>query len=328
MFNFASAVYAILIAFFVCITILPMAIPLLRKFRFGQNVRDDGPKSHLIKQGTPTMGGLAIVVSFFAASCFFLKGNPDAVAVLLTTLGFTAIGFADDFISIIKKRSLGLKAGTKVILQLVVCVAFWVYLYRSGLGTSIYIPFTDGFYLDLGIFYAPFYLFVMVGVVNAVNITDGCDGLASGVTVLVAAFFMFLMLATGSGLLPIGGAAVGALLGFLLFNSHPAKIIMGDTGSFALGGFVASVAILLKMPLILAIVGLVYIIENVSVVMQTSYFKYTKRKYGEGKRIFKIAPIHHHLEVSGWKETQVVTLFYVITAICCLIGYIATSSLF
>jgi phospho-N-acetylmuramoyl-pentapeptide-transferase len=327
LYDFTSAVYAVLLSFAVCVALLPGAIPLLRRLKFGQNVRDDGPKTHLAKQGVPTMGGLAIVVSFGAACLFFLKDNPDALAVLAVTVSSAAIGFIDDYIKVVKKRSLGLRAGMKVIFQLVVCAGFWLYLYFSQVGSEVYIPFLN-IYWDMGLLYVPFYLLVMVGIVNAVNITDGADGLASGVTVLVAAFFLFVSLAMGSGLVPAAGAAVGALLGFLLFNSHPAKIIMGDTGSFALGGFVAATSIILKMPLVLAIVGLVYIVENISVMLQVGWFKYTKRKYGEGRRLFKMAPLHHHFEVSGWRETQVVTLFYVATAVCCLIGYIAARGAF
>lgn len=323
MFDFMSAVYAVLIAFAVCAAACPFVIPFLHKLKFGQFVREEGPKTHLKKAGTPTMGGLVIVLGFLVSSLFFLKDNPDGAAVVLVTIGFAIIGFVDDYIKVVKKRSLGLKASAKIIMQLVVCAGFWYYLYSSGNDTSVYIPFTNGYYFDLGFFYVPFYLFVMVGIVNAVNLTDGLDGLASGVTAMVAAFFMFLSLATGSGLLPVAGAAVGALLGFLLFNAHPARLIMGDTGSFALGGFVVSTAVILRMPLVLAIVGFVYIAENISVILQVSYFKLTK-----GKRIFKMAPLHHHFELSGWAETRVVALFYIVTAICCLVGYLSTKGLF
>lgn len=327
MYDFNTAVYAVLIAFFVCVALLPMVIPMLRRLKFGQNVRDDGPKTHLVKQGTPTMGGIAIVISFIVSGLFFVRGNPEAAAVLLTTLAFGLIGFADDYIKVVMKRSLGLRGGMKVVLQLIVCAAFWLFLFWRGNDTTIYVPFVN-IDLDLGIFYIPFYLVAMIGIVNAVNLTDGVDGLASGVTVLVTAFFMFIMMALESPLLPIAGAAVGALLGFLLFNTHPAKIIMGDTGSLALGGFVISSAMILRMPLVLAIVGFVYIAENLSVIIQRGWFKYTKRKYGEGRRIFRMAPLHHHFEQLGWKETQVTTLFHIVTAICCLIGYIATRGLF
>ena len=327
MYNFNSAVYAILISFFVCVALMPAVLSLLKRLNFGQNVREDGPETHLVKQGTPTMGGIAIVISFLAAGAFFVRDNPDAVAVLITTLAFGAIGFADDFVSIVMGRSKGLSGKMKIVLQLVVCAGFLGFLYWRGFDTSIYIPFAN-IDFDLGIFYIPFYVISMVGIVNAVNLTDGVDGLASGVTAMVSAFFMFLMLALGSPLLPIAGAAVGALMGFLLFNSYPAKVFMGDTGSFALGGFVISTAMILRMPLVLVIVGFVYIAQNLSSIIQRYWFKYTKKKYGTGRRFFKMAPLHHHFELMGWKETQVVTLFYIFTAICCLVGYIAVRGLF
>jgi phospho-N-acetylmuramoyl-pentapeptide-transferase len=327
MYEFTDAVYAILIAFFVCVAMIPAVLPMLRKLKFGQNVRSDGPKTHLVKQGTPTMGGIAIVASLLASGAFFLRGNPEGIAVLSVTVAFGAIGFLDDYIKVVMKRSLGLRPKAKLILQVVVCAGFWVFLYLRGLDTTIYVPFAN-IDFDLGAFYTPFYLFVMVGIVNAVNLTDGVDGLSSGVTVLVTSFFMFIMMSLESPLLPIAGAAVGALMGFLLFNTHPAKVFMGDTGSFALGGFIASSAVMLRMPLVLAIVGFVYIAENISVILQTGWFKYTKKRYGEGRRIFRMAPLHHHFEQLGMKETQVVGMFYVVTAICCLIGYIATRGLF
>jgi phospho-N-acetylmuramoyl-pentapeptide-transferase len=329
MFDFNDAVYAILISFFVSVAAIPAVIPMLRRLKVGQNVRDDGPKTHLTKQGVPTMGGIAIVAAFVAAGLFFVRGNPQAVAVIITTIAFGAIGFADDYIKVVMKRSLGLRPKAKIILQLIVCIGFWLFLFfrDGGLDTTIYIPFA-GIDFDLGLFYTPFYLVAMVGIVNAVNITDGLDGLSSGVTVLVTAFFMFIMLALDSPLLPIAGAAVGALMGFLLFNSHPAKIFMGDTGSFALGGFIISSAILLRMPLVLVVVGFVYIAENLSVIIQTGWFKYTKRRYGAGRRVFRMAPLHHHFEQLGMKETRVVSIFYISTAIFCLVGYIATRGLF
>ena len=327
MYEFKDAVYAVLIAFFVCVALIPAVMPLLRKLKFGQNVRDDGPKTHLVKQGTPTMGGIAIVLAMLASGAFFVRGNPEAVAVLAATVAFAAIGFTDDYIKVVMKRSLGLRPKAKVILQFIVCTGFLAYLYKRGLETAIYVPFFN-IDFDLGIFYIPFYYFVMIGIVNAVNLTDGVDGLSSGVTILVTAFFMFIMLALDSPLLPVAGAAVGALMGFLLFNKHPAKIFMGDTGSFALGGFVISITVILRMPLVLAIVGFVYIAQNVSVILQTRWFKYTKKKYGEGRRIFRMAPLHHHFEQLGMKETQVVAMFYVATAVFCLIGYIAARGLF
>jgi phospho-N-acetylmuramoyl-pentapeptide-transferase len=319
MYTPKSIIYAILLAFVINVILCPIIIPMLRKLKFGQNVRDDGPQSHLIKNGTPTMGGVMIVLAFAAATLpFIFNGNHDAKAVLLITVGYGIVGFIDDYIKVVKKRSLGLRAWQKIVFQLIVtaCFAYYIYNYTK-LGTSITVPFLHT-ELDLGILYIPFLFFVMVGTVNSVNLTDGLDGLASGVTVLVATFFMFAAYGIGSGLSPVCGAAIGALLGFLLFNSYPAKVFMGDTGSLALGGFVASTAVLLKMPLMLVIVGLIYVCESLSVMLQVGYFKLT-----HGKRIFKMAPIHHHFEQCGLKETKVVALFYIITAIMCLIGYLA-----
>ena len=318
-FNLYSAIYAILIAFVINIVLCPIIIPFLTRLKFGQNVRDDGPQSHLVKSGTPTMGGIMILISLIISSLFFLKGNKDGMAVLFVTIGYGIIGFIDDYIKVVKKRSLGLRAYQKIIGQLIITGVFLYYLYNySNVGTDIYIPFTNGKTLELGILFIPFFFIVMVGTVNSVNLTDGLDGLASGVTVLVVVFFLFNALSINRGLLPITGAAVGALLGFLLFNTHPAKVFMGDTGSLALGGLVASIAIIMKMPLFIIIVGIIYVLEAVSVMLQVGYFKLTK-----GKRLFKMAPIHHHFEQCGWKEVKVVAVFYIITAIACLIGFLA-----
>lgn len=319
MYTIDNVIYAILLAFAVNVILCPLIIPMLRKLKFGQNVRDDGPQSHLVKSGTPTMGGVMIVLAFAAATLpFIFGGNHDAKAVLLITVGYGIVGFIDDYIKVVKKRSLGLRAWQKIVFQLIVTAAFAYYIYNyTDLGTGIIVPFI-GKEIDLGVLYIPFLFFVMVGTVNSVNLTDGLDGLASGVTALVGTFFMVAAFQIGSGLSPVCGAAVGSLLGFLLFNSYPAKVFMGDTGSLALGGFVASTAVLLKMPLMLVIVGLIYVCESVSVILQVVYFKLT-----HGKRIFKMAPIHHHFEQCGMKETKVVALFYIITAIMCLVGYLA-----
>lgn len=316
-YDLFSAAYALIIAFIACVVLGAFVIPKLHNF--GQNVRDDGPKSHLKKQGTPSMGGIFMIGAFAIATLFFVKDNPDAIVVLLITVGYGLVGFLDDYIKVVKKRSLGLRAWQKVVFQLIVTILFAIYLLKmNDFGTEIYVPFTKGFYIDLGWLYVPFLFFVMVGTVNSVNLTDGLDGLASGVTVLVATYFVFIAYAVNKGLIPVCGAAIGALLGFLVFNSYPAKVFMGDTGSLALGGFVASVAILTKMPIMLVIVGFVYVCESLSVMIQVGYFKLTV-----GKRIFKMAPIHHHFELSGWPETKVVSIFSIVTAVLCLIGMLA-----
>ena len=321
-YDLFSAAYALIIAFIACVVLGAFVIPKLHNF--GQNVRDDGPKSHLKKQGTPSMGGIFMIGAFAIATLFFVKDNPDAIVVLLITVGYGLVGFLDDYIKVVKKRSLALRAWQKVVFQLIVTILFAIYLLKmNDFGTEIYVPFTKGFYIDLGWLYVPFLFFVMVGTVNSVNLTDGLDGLASGVTVLVATYFVFIAYAVNKGLIPVCGAAIGALLGFLVFNSYPAKVFMGDTGSLALGGFVASVAILTKMPIMLVIVGFVYVCESLSVMIQVGYFKLTG-----GKRIFKMAPIHHHFELSGLQGIKVVELFTIATAVLCLLGFVASKNLF
>lgn len=247
---------------------------------------------------------------------------------MLMTLCYGAVGFLDDYIKVVKKRSLGLRAYQKLLLQLIVTGLFCSYIMKSGIGTAIYIPFTDGKMIDLQLIFIPFLFVAVLGTVNGVNLTDGLDGLAGGVTLLVAAFFMIVAWAAGSTIAPVCGAIVGGLMAFLIFNSYPAKVFMGDTGSLALGGFVASAAFILKMPIFIVIVGFIYLWESISVMLQVGWFKLTKRKYGEGRRLFKMAPFHHHLEKCGWKETKVVTLFYVATALLCLIGFLGCKYMF
>lgn len=317
-----QAIYAIIISFILGVILCPLLIPILHKMKFGQTERDDGPQSHLKKQGTPTMGGIAILASFLITCIFFVKGNTDGLVVALVTLGFGVIGFVDDYIKVVKKRSLGLKAMQKIIGQVIITVLFTYYIYQKQLGTDILIPFTEGNTIDLGYLYIPFLFITMLGSVNGVNLTDGLDGLASGITLLVAAFFMMIAWAAGSGIVMIAGAVIGSLLAFLIFNAYPARVFMGDTGSLALGGFVAAAAFLLKMPIFIVIVGFIYLAESVSVMIQVLYFKKT------GKRFFKMAPIHHHFELCGWSETKVVTIFYITTAMLCLIGFLACKYMF
>lgn len=313
-----EAIYAILIAFLLNIVISPMIIPYLQRLKLGQYVRDDGPNTHLKKAGTPTMGGIIILLSILITSIFFAIGNKELHIVLFVTLAFGAIGFMDDYIKVVKKRSLGLNPKQKIIGQFLVAIIFGVFLkYYIQLDTSILLPFSGGKEIDLGWAYYPFLIVGVLGTVNAVNLTDGLDGLASGVTVIVATYFTAVSWGMQSNVLPISAAAVGSLLGFLLFNTYPAKVFMGDTGSLALGGFVVATAFILKMPLFILIVGFIYVIENLSVIIQVGYYKMTQ------KRVFKMAPIHHHFELSGWPETKVVTVFCIITAMMCLIGLIA-----
>lgn len=319
-----SILLPILIAFVISAILGPIVIPWLHRLKFGQYIREEGPKAHQKKSGTPTMGGIIFLLAAMVASLFFVKDYPKIIPVMFTTLGFGIIGFLDDYIKVVKKRNLGLTEIQKLVLQIIVTAIFGFYLIRySGVGTKMLVPFTGGFengiYLDLPMWlYIPGLLIIMLGTVNGTNLTDGLDGLLSNVTVLVAAFFMVVAVGAGSALHPVAGAVMGALLGFLLFNAHPAKIFMGDTGSLALGGFVASMAYMMNMPIFIAIVGLVYLVEILSDILQVTYFKAT-----HGKRIFKMAPIHHHFELCGWAETKVVAVFTIVTAILCLIGFLA-----
>ena len=318
----STAVYAVLIAFLVNIVLCPMLIPALRRLKFGQQIRGDGPQTHLKKAGTPTMGGIMIVISFLMAAAIFMRNNPHAFAVIIATAGFGFIGFLDDIIKIIKKRSLGLRAWQKLCGQLGVSVAFILH-WRNlpGYTTEILIPFFPELTFDVGFLFPAFAILVFLSCSNGANLTDGLDGLAAGVTALIAVFFMFAAWMLESPILPVTGAAVGSLMGFLLFNSHPARVFMGDTGALALGGFVAAVALILQMPLFLVIVAIVYVAESLSVILQVASFKL------RGKRIFPMTPIHHSFEVVGWPETKIVAFFYVVTAMACLGGYLALRGL-
>ena len=317
-----ETILAVIIAFAISAALCPVVIPFLHKLKFGQQVRDDGPQAHLKKQGTPTMGGLIILTSIVITSLFYLKDYPRIIPVLFVTVGYGLIGFLDDYIKIVMKRSEGLNPKQKLIGQIIITGIFACYLLTSkDVGTEMLIPFTggfeDGYYLDLGWLFVPGLFFIVLGPDNGVNFTDGLDGLCTSVTILVATFFTVVALGERSGISPITGAVVGSLLGFLLFNVYPARVFMGDTGSLALGGFVASSAFMMQMPIFIAIVGLIYLVEVLSVIIQVAYFKKTG-----GKRIFRMAPIHHHFELGGWSETRVVAVFSIITAILCLIAYL------
>lgn len=306
----------VLIAFGLSVMMGPVIIPILRKLKMGQTERVDGVQSHLKKAGTPTMGGVIILLSVVITSVFYIKDYPKIIPILFVTLGFGLIGFLDDYLKVVMKRSDGLFPKQKMALQIVVTAVFAFYLVKfTDVSLTMLIPFSGGYYLDIGWFAIPLMFFAVIGTVNGVNFTDGLDGLASSVTVLVATFFIVVAIGTKSGIEPITCAVVGALLGFLLFNVYPASVFMGDTGSLALGGFVASTAYMLQMPVFIVIVGLIYLIEVLSVMIQVTYFKKTG-----GKRIFKMAPIHHHFELCGWSETRVVAVFSIATALLCLIA--------
>ena len=316
--NYTIVIPAI-IAFCISALLGPVVIPFLRKLKVGQTVRDEGPKTHLQKNGTPTMGGIIILISITVTSMFYVKSNPQIVPILFLTLGFGLIGLTDDYIKVVLKRSMGLRAWQKMALQIVVTAIFAFYMVKfAGVPLTMLIPFSGGRYLNIGWLAIPLMFFVVIGTVNGVNFTDGLDGLASSVTVLVATFFTVVAIGTKSGIEPITCAVVGALLGFLLFNVYPASVFMGDTGSLALGGFVASAAYMLQMPIFIIIVGFIYLVEVLSVMIQVTYFKKTG-----GKRFFKMAPIHHHFELCGWSETRVVAVFSIVTAILCLVALLA-----
>ncbi len=309
----------VLISFVLSVILGPVIIPILRKLKMGQTERAEGVQSHLKKAGTPTMGGVIILASIVITSLFFIKDYPNIIPIVFVTLGFGIIGFLDDYLKVVLKRSDGLLAWQKMALQILVTGVFAFYVIKfTDIDLGLRIPFVGGDPIDLGILTIPLMFFVMIGTVNGVNFTDGLDGLASSVTVLVATFFTVVAIGTKSGIEPVTCAVVGALLGFLLFNVYPASVFMGDTGSLALGGFVAATAYMLQMPLFIVIVGAIYLIEVLSVIIQVSYFKMTG-----GKRIFKMAPIHHHFELCGWSETKVVAVFSIITAILCLIALMA-----
>ena len=322
-YSLNTAIYAAIIAFAANVILCPLLIPALRKLKFGQQIRGDGPQSHLKKAGTPTMGGIMIVLSFLLASAIFMRGNPHVLAVIGATVGFCIIGGIDDYLKKIKKQSLGLRMWQKLAGQLIVSLGFWFH-WRTlpGYTTEILIPFFPDLTFDVGFLFPAFVVLVFLSSTNGANLTDGLDGLASGVTAIIAVFFMFAALILGSPVLPVAGAAIGSLMGFLLFNSYPARVMMGDTGSLALGGFVAAVALMLQMPLFLIIVAIIYVVESLTVIMQVTYFKLTK-----GKRIFPMTPIHHSFELSGWTETKIVAFFCVITAMACLVGYLALMGL-
>lgn len=310
---------ATILSFLVVLLLGPIIIPALKKLKFGQNIREDGPSSHLKKAGTPTLGGILFILALLI-TVFTVSGEMTGTmrVAVITTLGYGLIGFADDILKIKRKKNLGLRAYQKLIGQIVFAFILSYFAYTNPeIGSSVHIPFTNIMW-DLGIWYIPFMIFVIVATTNAVNLTDGLDGLASGVTLIVCVFFAVVTYGLGMKDLSIFcGALGGGLLGFLKYNSYPAQVFMGDTGSLALGGAVSALAVLLKMPFIILIVGAIYVAEVLSDVIQVVSFKLT------GKRVFKMAPLHHHFEQQGWHETKIVAWFCIFTAIFCLVGFLA-----
>lgn len=314
---FTRLITTTIVSFIISLLIGPLVIPTLRVLKFGQTERIDGPKTHLSKNGTPTMGGIIFMVGIIVSSLIFIPVSKDKLVLLLVALGFGLTGFVDDLLKVLFKRSLGLKARAKLIIQFIIAAFLAYYAYRQPtIGTKLYIPFTKDM-VDLGNMFIPFTIFVVVGTVNSVNITDGLDGLASGITFIVSAFFAVVSM--GMGNIPVAlfsGSVTGGTLAFLRYNSHPAQVFMGDTGAFLLGGALSAIAVLTRLQLLLPIVGLIFVIEALSVIIQVLSFRLT------GKRIFKMSPIHHHFELSGWPETRVVHGFWTVTLILVILSFI------
>ena len=319
MLGIRELTFTAMIGFLIVIILGPIFIPMLARFKFGQTVRDEGPQSHLAKNGTPTMGGVMMIVAILITGLTRATISKGLIVGLICIVGFGFLGFLDDFIKIKMNRSLGLKAYQKIILQFALALYIAYYQYSaSPSATQLVIPFTNHI-INLGIWYIPFMMIFIIGTVNAVNLTDGLDGLASGVTLIVSCFFvLFAVSISNSDVAILAAATAGACLGFLGFNSYPAKVFMGDTGSMALGGAVVAFATLTNSPLIIIIVGFIYLAEALSVMIQVTYFKLTN-----GKRIFKMAPLHHHFEQCGWPETRVVFVFWIVTVVLCWIGVLA-----
>ncbi|MDT8716621.1 phospho-N-acetylmuramoyl-pentapeptide-transferase [Clostridium sp. 19966] len=314
-----AIVYSVLISFIIVSLIGPFAIPALKWLKFGQFIREEGPKSHQKKAGTPTMGGIIFIAAVVVCFPFMIKNPTDkSMIALYAFLAFGAIGFMDDLLKIIHKNNLGLRAYQKMIMLLLVAVLLAYYAYTNDeIGSKIFVPFFK-VNIDLGILYVPFIIVFLLATTNAVNLTDGLDGLATSITLLVMTFFTMICLGMSQYTLARFCAVVsGALLAFLRFNAFPARVFMGDTGSLALGGAVAAVAMLLRLPLLIILVGGIYLIEALSVILQVGSFKL------RGKRIFKMAPIHHHFEMNGWAEPKIVSVFSIITVILCLISFLA-----
>ncbi|MFA5523576.1 MAG: phospho-N-acetylmuramoyl-pentapeptide-transferase [Tissierellales bacterium] len=320
MSNYKDIIRVIVLSFAITLLLGPIIIPMLKKLKVGQSIREEGPETHYKKSGTPTMGGIIMVVALLITTISSGMFNRDMMVLLLTTIGFGLIGFIDDLIIVVFKRSLGLRAYQKLVGQVILAIILALYASNNtAYGTEVIVPFINTTF-DLGPLYIPFIVVAVVGTVNAVNFTDGLDGLASGVTLIVLSFFSLVSLNIGMNSIAIFSASLaGACLGFLRHNSYPAKVFMGNTGSLALGGAISAVAVLLSLPLIIPIVGGIYFAEIVSVMIQVTSYKLRK------KRVFLMTPIHHHYELKGWKETKIVFVFWTVTVVLCLIGIYSLS---
>ena len=310
--------FAFAISLAVCLMIGPVLIPALQRLKFGQSIRSDGPERHLQKQGTPTMGGVMFFFSLILGTLFLAGDSYFTYFLLACALGFGLIGFIDDYIKIVKKRSLGLTAKQKIVGQLVLSIVLSVVAVNvMQISTEVLLPIVGGS-VEFGAMYIPFLIFLLVGTTNAVNLTDGLDGLASGVTLIVALGYTLIGVLQGQmAVIVFSAPLAGSCLGFLVFNHHPAKVFMGDTGSLLLGGAVAALAIMTKTELLLPLIGIIYVSEVVSDIIQVGVYKWKK------VRVFKMAPLHHHYELCGWPETKVVAVFSIVTAVMCLIGFLA-----
>ncbi|MGF7185068.1 phospho-N-acetylmuramoyl-pentapeptide-transferase [Desulfitispora alkaliphila] len=313
-----KVIIAFIVALVIGILVGPVLIPILRKLKFGQYVRDDGPKSHIKKAGTPTMGGVIFLIAIITSVLIVSELNAMTIIALVVTVGYGLIGFLDDFIKVVLKRSLGLRAKEKLFGQILLAFTLaWVTGFYLDRGTEVIVPFTQQTW-DLGILYLPFVIIVVVGTTNAVNLTDGLDGLATGITFFVALGLIFLSILAGEmDMAYFSAALAGGCLAFLRYNSYPAKVFMGDTGSLALGGAIAAVAVITKTELFLPIIGGVFVVEAISVIVQVIAFKLT------GKRIFRMSPIHHHFELGGWHERKVVRYFWIAAFVLVVVGILA-----
>lgn len=315
-----STIFAFAAALILTAVLVPLMIPCLKKLKFGQTVREEGPESHKFKTGTPTMGGIAIIAAVLIAYLAFVEKNIPSAITVTAIAGFGAVGFIDDYIKVVKKRNLGLRAWQKLSGQVLFALVLVVYQFAfTDMGGSIYIPIV-GKYLDLGLLYMPFAMIVVLGIVNSVNLTDGLDGLASGITLIFLAFFILIAFVLGSRLqnidtlVSIAAAVAGGCIGFLIHNKYPAKVFMGDVGSLALGGAVSALMVLSGAMIVFPILGAVFLAETLSVVIQVASFK------ARGKRVFLMSPLHHHYEEKGWKETKVVIRFYLAAVVSGLVA--------
>lgn len=305
-----------LLGFLLAFILTKHLIPVLHKKQMGQNIRDEGPQSHMKKSGTPSMGGVAIIIAVVIAAVvgsFSKTSMVDTLICLSGLIFFGAVGFLDDYLKVIKKQNEGLKPYQKFGLQFIFATAIAVYMAEfSDIGTLVYIPFAQ-IYVDFGLLYIPFVIFTILAMTNGVNLTDGLDGLAAGVTAILCLYMTYVAGQISHLPSEVSFAAIcGACLGFLMFNKNPAKIFMGDTGSLALGGGITVAAFMMKMEFLLPVAGLIYVLETLSVILQVGYFKATG-----GKRLFRMAPLHHHFEEGGMHERKVVLMFWTVTLVCC-----------